>query len=515
MKKIAVLAVVFFILSVPAVAEYVPGEIIIKFKPAITRSITDQATAGKMADEGRANLGRVCRRAGLDTPEIKRILKGTGALQLKLRPGFNVDEAVRKLRGDPDIEYTEPNYKVKVFATTPNDAYFDQQWGLITIMADRVWDVERGDTVNTVVVAVIDTGVDTDHADLVGNLILPGQDVVNGDSVPDDGYGHGTHVAGIIAAVTDNAIGVAGVSWHAKILPVKVLDDDSGSGDNFQVAEGIEWAVDNGARVLNLSLGGPDYSSLLQTAVDYARGKNCVVIAAAGNDGVSQSNYPAACNGAIAVGATDELDNRASFSNYGTWITVVAPGVNIVSTYPNHAHTLYPGTFNYAVLQGTSMAAPFVSGVAALIIARNPAITGPQIESRIIRGVDDIGTIGKDYLFGYGRINAMKAVGDFLSVVDAARIFVFPNPFRLPAVTKITVMNVPIISKLSMRIHSIAGELIRLFTDKEIMVRLDPDEAYVEWDGKNDSGQAVVPGVYLFVITDGTVSAAKKIMLLR
>ena len=514
MKRIAVFLVVFFLSSFPAGAEYVPGEIIIKFKPAITHSITGQANAGKMADEGRKNLGRVFRRADLDTPEIKRILKGTGVLQLKLHPGLNVDETLRKLRADPDIEYAEPNYKVKAFATTPDDAYFDQQWGLKAIMADEVWDVERGDTDNTVVVAVIDSGVDMDHPDLVGNLIFPGNDIWYGDSDPNDGYGHGTHVAGIIAAVTNNVIGVAGVSWYAKILPVKVLDDD-GLGDDLKVAEGMEWAADNGARILNLSLGSSDYSSPLQTAVDYARGKNCVVIAAAGNDGVSQANYPAACIGAIAVGATDELDNLASFSNYGTWISVVAPGVSIVSTYPNHAHTLYPATSNSAVLQGTSMAAPFVSGVAALIIAGNPAITGPQIESRIIRGVDDLGTVGKDYLFGYGRINAIKAFGDFLSAVDAAKIFVFPNPFRLPAVTKITVMNVPIVSKLSMRIHSIAGELIRLFTDREIMVRLDPDEAYVEWDGKNNSGQAVVPGVYLFVLNDGTVSAAKKIMLLR
>ena len=518
MKRIVVCLMILFVSFVYARAEYIPGEILIKFKPAITRSITSQATAGKMAEEGRARIGRVFVRADLDTPEIKRILKGTGVFHLKLRPGSDINEAIKKLKRDADIEYAEPNYRVKAFTIRPDDPYFDLQWGLTKIRADSVWDVVRGDTINTVVVAVIDTGVDTDHPDLVGNLIFPGKDIYNNDSDPNDGNGHGTHVAGIIAAVTNNALGIAGVSWYAKILPVKVLNDDSEPSGGFaEVIAGIEWAADNGARILNLSLGSTGYSALLQLAVDYARDSNCVVIAAAGNDDVSQENYPAACNGVIAVGATDELDNKASFSYYGNWIDVCAPGVSIYSTFPNtgHVHSLHPSTFNYAILQGTSMAAPFVSGVAALIIARNPAITGSQVESRIINGTDDIGEEGKDLLFGYGRINAVKAIGDFLTSIDAVKIFVYPNPFRLPSTAKITVMNVPIMSSLGVRIHNLAGELVRTLKESDIVVSLNPDKAYMEWDGRNDSGQVVMPGVYLLVVTDGKVSAVEKIMLLR
>ncbi|PIZ14925.1 hypothetical protein COY51_06940, partial [Candidatus Desantisbacteria bacterium CG_4_10_14_0_8_um_filter_39_17] len=345
----------------PLWAGYAPGEILLKFKPAITRSITAEVSVKKMLEVSISKVSQLSSRCKVDIPTVKDVLKEIGVLHLKFPPDSDVLKIIEKYRADPDVEYAEPNYIRHIFVSPPpNDTYYGQQWGLTKIWADYAWDVTKGDT--SIVVAVVDTGVDTDHIDLLANLTSPkGYDFVNGDSDPNDGHGHGTHVAGIIAAVTNNNTGVAGISWYSKILAVKVLSDN-GEGSDANVAEGINYAA-NRAKVINLSLGGTMPASVLQEAVNYARGKGCVVIAAAGNDDKNEKNYPAACDGVIAVGATDQNDNKASFSNYGDWIIVVAPGTDIWSTFPNHAHSYKEEVFNYDSLQGTSMATPFVSGV--------------------------------------------------------------------------------------------------------------------------------------------------------
>lgn len=222
-------------------------------------------------------------------------------------------------------------------------------------------------------IAVVDTGVDLDHPDLVDRLV-PGIDVVDGDPVPQDTNGHGTHVAGIAAATADNGVGIAGTAPLARIMPVRVLGTD-GTGTDDGIARGIDWAVANGADVVNLSLGESGVLSRiskggpLNAAIRNAAGRGVVVLAAAGNEGATKRNYRAGTP-TLVVNATDEAGRLAQFSNSGDLRAVAAPGVGILSTAPNEPTTLWPGgSGGYERLDGTSMATPIVSGVAALLIA--------------------------------------------------------------------------------------------------------------------------------------------------
>ena len=264
----------------------------------------------------------------------------------------------------------------------------------------QAWDLATGSA--AVTIAVVNSGVDLAHVDLAGK-ILPGYDFINNDAVPQDDFSlsHGTHVAGIAAAITDNATGVAGVSWRGRaFLPVKVLDS-SGNGTSAGVAEGITWAVDHGAQVINLSLGGPDPSTVLEDAVNYAYEKGVVVVAAAGNSGLNAPFYPASYAHVIAVAAADNLNAHPVFSDSGPWVDLAAPGVSIFSTLRNNT---------YGNLTGTSMASPFVAGLAA-ILRGLPGNTSPDlIEQQLETTALDLGTPGRDDLFGYGLIQADAAI---------------------------------------------------------------------------------------------------------
>lgn len=244
-------------------------------------------------------------------------------------------------------------------------------------------------------VAILDTGVQLNHPDLRGK-VLQGYDFVNRDYSPNDGNGHGTHVAGIAAAVTNNYTGMAGIAPRASILPVRVLGND-GSGSLQDVANGIVYAANQGAQVINLSLGSPASSSTLQNAIQYAWNRGAVIVAAAGNDNSRTPNYPANYPNVIAVASTDRYDSRSSFSNYGSWVEVAAPGQSILSTYPGSC---------YAYLSGTSMAAPHVAGLAALLAAQGRTQT--QIRDAILDTTDPIAGTGVFWV--YGRINAARAV---------------------------------------------------------------------------------------------------------
>jgi hypothetical protein len=224
-------------------------------------------------------------------------------------------------------------------------------------------------------------------------------------STVDDLYGHGTHCAGIAAATTNNSIGVAGVGFNTSLMNVKVLGDN-GSGQYSWIANGITWAADNGAKVISLSLGGSSGSYTLQNAVNYAWNKGVVVVAAAGNNGNTASVYPAYYSNCIAVAATDQNDAKASFSTYGSWVDVAAPGVSIYSTLPNHSNSI--GTTNYGSLSGTSMSTPHVAGLAALVWATSYGTSNTSVRSRIESTADAISGTGT--YWKYGRINANKAV---------------------------------------------------------------------------------------------------------
>ena len=295
------------------------------------------------------------------------------------------------------VEYAEPNDRVYALVT-PNDPSFGSQWGLPKTKAQNGWDIERGLT-NEVKIAIVDTGVDLDHPDLSAKM-LPGYDFVNNDSNPDDDDGHGSHVAGVAAASTNNGVGVAGMSWGAKIMPVKVLNQ-YGSGTYQQVSNGITYAADRGARVINLSLGGYGYSQTLKNATDYAHAKGVVVVAAAGNASSRSILYPAGNPHVVGVAATDSSDRRASFSNYNSSVDISAPGVSILSTY-NGAR--------YAYMNGTSMSAPFVSGLAGLVLSQNPSFSADQTANTMYQQSHDLGSPGRDDYFGYGRINAQTTL---------------------------------------------------------------------------------------------------------
>lgn len=282
-------------------------------------------------------------------------------------------------------------------ARTPNDPHFSEQWALATARAQEAWDITVGSA--NVVIAVVDTGADASHSDLQGKLVA-GYDFVNDDSDPTDDQGHGTHVAGTAAAATNNAIGVAGVAWECKIMPLKALSS-SGDGNHSWIAKAVVWAADHNADVINMSLGGPYTSATLQQAIEYAWNRGVVIVAAAGNESYSNPTYPAAYGHTIGVSATTHNDQRASFSNYGDYIDVAAPGVSILSTTRNNG---------YQAWSGTSMATPNVAGQAALIKSLRSSWTNAQIRAAIEQTAHDLDTPGKDPIFGWGRMDLFASL---------------------------------------------------------------------------------------------------------
>ncbi|MFD0586753.1 S8 family peptidase [Paenibacillus sp. GCM10027627] len=280
----------------------------------------------------------------------------------------------------------------------PNDALYSQyQWNLPSIEAEKGWSVSKGN--EGVIIAVLDTGVQSNHPDLKGRLV-GGTNIVSKDQAPEDDVGHGTHVSGIIGASVNNGEGVAGVSWFNKIMPVKVLDS-SGAGSTYSVAQGIIWAVDHGAKVINMSLGNYAEADFLHDAIKYAYERDVVLIAASGNDNTERPGYPAAYPEVFAVGATNNKKEKASFSNYGDYIDVAAPGDSIASTYPGS---------QYAALSGTSMASPHVAALAGLIRSVNPELTNEEVMEIMRVTSRDLGQTGKDKYFGHGEIDVVQAL---------------------------------------------------------------------------------------------------------
>ncbi len=378
----------FFLLAVPparaqgpvppAGPVFAPGEILVKFFPGVSS----------------AGAQKSLQTEGLQPLEV---LPRQHVVRVRVKPGQE-RAAIAKLLARGDVEIAEPNYQVYALDTFPNDYY--NQWGLASINAPAAWDISGG---SNVTIAIVDTGIDLDHEDFnCPGKLVPGYDFVNLDTQPDDDNGHGSHVAGIAAACSNNSRGISGVAWGAQLMPIKVLNA-SGSGYYSDLLAGIQFAVDNGARIINLSLGGTVDSALLKSAVTYAHDRGALVVAAAGNYGSAGNSifYPAAYDYTLAVAATDAGDNWASFSEHHPYVDVAAPGVSIYSTWKNGV---------YATLSGTSMATPHVSGLAALIWSLEPFLARDDVWSRIESTSDDLGDPGRDDYFGYGRINAGRAL---------------------------------------------------------------------------------------------------------
>ena len=394
---------------------YADDRIIVKLKPGADQALD----ADSIAEE-------IVRAPGARAERLTSGQRDVAQL-IHLNRGVSVEDAVRRANADPRVEYAEPDYFVYALDTVPNDPFFSQMWGLsslgcsfcdasqqlASIDATKAWDITTGS--DNVVAVVLDTGVQLQHEDLSANAWVNPLEIA-GNGVDDDGNGfvddvngwnifdgnnrtfidaaqdaHGTHVAGSIGAVSNNGIGVTGVAWHVKIMSVKFLGGAQGKGKTSDAVKGIRYAIDLrnrgvNVRVINASWGGGSESQALHQAISDANDAGILFVCAAGNDGddIDESpRFPASYSvdqsNAISVGAINQGGSLASFSNFGhASVSVAAPGVSIYSTYPG------TGFGAYTAFNGTSMATPYVSGIAVLLWANEPSLTPAQVKQRII-----------------------------------------------------------------------------------------------------------------------------------
>ncbi|MFN0166669.1 MAG: S8 family serine peptidase [Bryobacteraceae bacterium] len=317
-------------------------------------------------------------------------------------PDAALDQAARRLTESGRFTFVEHDFTARG-AILPNDPSFPSQWHLAKIDAPAAWNIATGST--GIPIAIVDSGVDGTHPDLAGKLI-GGWNFLGGNTVTADVLGHGTAVAGAAAASTDNGVGVSGVAWRTPLMPLVVLNA-SDYATYSDVAKAIIYAADHGVRLINASICGTAASSTMQSALDYAWNKGALVFAAAGNQATSALTYPAACARVIAVSSTDSADARSTFSNFGSWITLSAPGSYIVTTNRGGG---------YGPWSGTSFSAPIAAGVAALVLSVRPAIDRGTLQNILQQTSDDLGTPGFDDSFGYGRVNAYRAVNAAMAI---------------------------------------------------------------------------------------------------
>jgi subtilisin family serine protease len=339
--------------------------------------------------------------AGVEYDAVAIELEKIGVKVLNV-PVSQFNDIRKELKKDSGIMYAEPDGEVSALDVFPNDPGFGTQYGLINICAPQGWQISTGS--QWVTIAIVDSGVDGSHSDLVMK-VLPGFDFVEGDPIPQDEFGHGTHISGIAAASTNNGNGVSGVSWGAQILPVRVLDA-SGNGSYAALAAGIIWAADHGAQIINLSLGGTSPNTTLERAVNYAVARGALMVAASGNDGTGSLRYPANYDPVLSVGSVNSINQRSASSNYGSGLDVVAPGEDIYSTNPG-------GGYGYR--SGTSMSAPYVSGLAAVLWGM-PGYGRANTVSGVIRNTSlDLGDPGWDVEYGFGIIQMDAALGVYIT----------------------------------------------------------------------------------------------------
>jgi subtilisin family serine protease len=448
-RKISVITSLFIILvSITIVhaqrAQFTSGEVIIKFK----------------ANVAQARIQSTFSNAGIAQ---RQYFPQIGVYLCNITNQLSVNEAVQACQADPNIEYAEPNYIYRRFTPiprriTPNDPRLDELYAMnnsndADIDAVEAWAKQTGD--KNVLIAIIDTGIDYDHPDLQANIWSnPGEsgdkanngvdddnngyvddfrgwDFAGDDNDPDDDNGHGTHVAGTIGAVGDNGTGVVGVNWNVSIMPLKFLDRN-GSGELSDAIPAILYAADMGARLSSNSWGGGGFSQALKDAITYARDKNSVFVAAAGNDNEDNDSFPSypsnyGVENVVAVAASDRNDRLASFSNIGKQtVHLAAPGVDILSSQPGGG---------YQFLSGTSMATPHVSGVFGLVFAQYPALNYREAMIRVLGGVDSKSEFNMTTSTG-GRLNADKALSNNPKVAFVTRMENTDNttdPFQIDA----------------------------------------------------------------------------------
>ncbi|MFC2947694.1 S8 family serine peptidase [Virgibacillus sediminis] len=353
--------------------------------------VSDRGVILHMEDGSRPNTSS----HPIDLKDVPEHLEQQNIYLARVQDEADYNQVLKALKQDEGVLTAEPDYILET-SYTPSDPYYNQQWHLPAINMERAWDVERGSA--DVTVAVLDSGVNAGHPDLQGR-VLPGYDFVNEDSDPSDDHGHGTMVAGVIAANV-NQTGSAGMDMHADILPVKVAND-LGHVSSLDSVAGIYYAIEQGVDVINMSYGGYQFHKASRDALWEAYQQGILVIAAAGNDGISDPSYPASYEFVISVAATNEAGNPASFSNFGNMIDIAAPGTNIIS--PNHLNT-------YSSANGTSFSAPVVSGVASLLKARNPGWEPWEIEWALESEAVPTGQAEWENRKGYGRVDAYESL---------------------------------------------------------------------------------------------------------
>ena len=366
----------------PEGAPYVAGELLVTYEPG-TSGETEAAVVRRSGARTLEDLPGETRLVTF--PEIRHETSEAARERALARE-------LRDLGQRASVEAVDYNY-IRKASFVPNDPRLDNQWGLTKTRFPGAWTDAKGGGAK---VAIVDSGAYAGHPDI--GKIAAQKDFVEGNAVADDDFGHGTRVTGIAGALTDNGKGVAGGCFKCSLLIAKVMNG-RGDATDSRIIKGINWSVDHGADVVNLSLGGPANSDALRMAVNRARGRGAVVVAAAGNEGTTRRQYPAAYEKAIAVSATNQSDGLAYFSSRGDWVDLAAPGTNILST------RAWGG---YGTDRGTSYSAPFVSGLAGLLASQGKSAYA--IRQRMQETAVDLGPAGKDARFGHGRINADNAV---------------------------------------------------------------------------------------------------------
>ncbi len=414
--------------------KYFSDIVVVKFKTeqsALNKAVTSGTLSKQFSNFGVSKIVKHFK------PKASSVKNSINLIyRLKLSSPFDPLYVSAKLAKFSEIEWAEPLYLREV-VFTPNDPKLSSQYGLTKVKAEAAWDISKGNS--NIIVAIVDSGVDWNHEDLAAN-IWQNDDPINGVDDDNNGYiddirgwdfggldgtgdndpvedspTHGTHVAGIASAVTNNSIGIAGLGYNIKIMPVKTSRNDLGDRIIAYGYEGIVYAADNGADIINCSWGGFGYSNAEQEAINYAVSKGAVVVGAAGNDGLNDVIFPAAYNGVLSVGNSNENDRKDISSNYGKGLDVMAPGSGIYSTWQSSSTP-------YRFLSGTSMSSPLVAGLAGLVIDKFPNYTPLQIIEQIRVNADNIDNLnpGKENMLGSGRINAYKALSN--SNVKSVRI---------------------------------------------------------------------------------------------
>lgn len=487
--------------------EVAEGEMLVKFKSGVNRNKVSALA-----------VSRKC--------SVLKELKMPGIYKIKVPQDKTIEEMIEIYKADPEVEYAEPNYIRRAFL--PNDTNFNLQWGLhntgqpvgsppgagtvdIDIDAPDAWTIETGGS--EIIIAILDSGVDIDHPDLVDNLM-------DNDPSTDDDYGHGTHVAGIAAGKGNNGTGITGVCWDCNIMSIKVIDQN-GEGTSADIIDGIKDAANDEADVINLSLGGAGGGEAEQAAVDYAFSRGCVIVASMGNVDAQQINYPAACNNVIAVGAINKFGVRCSTtdwgtpeeptmgSTYGSYIDLVAPGDDIYSC-------TYDGDYGY--MSGTSMACPFVAGACALLLSWDNNKTPSEIMQILGETAVDV-TTGKasegwDIYTGSGTINVHEALikisEDFAKVNKVKIGNNFFNPTtggssRIWYYVKGT-------AGVTIKVYNLMGEELITLLDN---VSTSPGRYSIDWLGVNMLGQYVGSGMYFVKMKVGSEVSVGRVMVIK